>query len=83
MALGAGETGTARVTFKLPRAPHPPAGPLDVSRRRRRRRRPRAEVRATLEVAAFVDVFATLEPLEAGAAATSSGWRTAATPPFP
>src|SRR5688572_24079300 len=31
MTVGAGEQATARVTFKLPRAPHPPAGPLDVT----------------------------------------------------
>ena len=60
MALAAGEQGTARVTFKLPRAPYPPAGPLDVTVAVTGAGAA-AEALATLEVAAFVDLFATLD----------------------
>ncbi len=61
MTLGAGEQATARVTLKLPRAPHPPAGPLDITVSATGGDGA-AEARGTLEVAAFADVFATLEP---------------------
>lgn len=70
MTLGAGQQGTARVTFKPPRAPYPPAGPLDVAvavagaggAHTLGGAGDATEARATLEVAAFTDVFATLEP---------------------
>ena len=65
MTVGAGERQTARVTFKLPRAPHPPAGPLDVTVSVTGAGAGAAEARATLEVVAFADVFATLEPEDA------------------
>ncbi len=64
MTVVAGERETARITFKLPRAPHPPAGPLDVSVAVAGAGAA-VEARATLEVAAFADVFATLEPEDA------------------
>jgi len=62
MTLGAGDQRTARVTFKLPRAPHPPAGPLDVTVSVTGAGAGAVEARGTLEVAAFADVFATLDP---------------------
>ena len=62
MTLGAGEQRAAHVTFKLPRAPHPPAGPLEVTVSVTGGGG--AEARATLEVTAFADVFATLEPVD-------------------
>lgn len=73
MALGAGEQGAARVTFKLPRAPHPPAGPLEVTvavavagaAHTLGGAGGGTEARATLEVAAFADLFATIEPEDA------------------
>jgi hypothetical protein len=70
LTLDPGQERTARVTFKLPRAPDPPAGPLDIivavagagGAHTLGGAGGGTEARATLEVAAFVDVFATLEP---------------------
>ena len=60
LSLAAGERGVARVSLRVPRAPHPPAGPLDVAVSVNTATGP-VEARATFEVAPFTDVFTTLE----------------------
>ncbi len=61
LSLAAGERAVARLTFKIPRAPHPPAGPLAVNVRLTTAGGMQ-DVPATVEVAPFVDVFASLGP---------------------
>ncbi|MGH9265057.1 MAG: matrixin family metalloprotease [Acidimicrobiales bacterium] len=68
IALGPGERAVASVNLKLPRAPHPPAGPLPIGVAVSFSGG-RAVASTTLDVAPFVDLFATLEP------ATSTGRR--------
>lgn len=71
LPIAPGGRGVARVTCRVPRAPHPPAGALvlrvAVSSRADRSRPVVAE--AVLRIAAFTDVSAYLGP------PVSSGWR--------
>ncbi|MDQ3642446.1 MAG: hypothetical protein M3450_13525 [Actinomycetota bacterium] len=60
LSLTPGERGVARVTLKVPRGPHPRAGPLEIAVSVTTGAGP-VEVRATLEVEPFVEVFATLD----------------------
>jgi len=55
---------SAKACFRLPRSPTPPAGPYPVRVRAVSVRHPTvsAEGQATLEVAPFTDLYATLEP---------------------
>jgi len=59
-----GSDATAKACFRLPRAPHPPAGPYPVRVRVVSVRDPAvsAVAEVTLEVAPFTDLYATLDP---------------------
>lgn len=61
LVLGAGESGVAAVNLKLPRASHPPAGPLAISVATVSSG-DRAVASTVVDVAPFVDVFASLDP---------------------
>lgn len=59
-----GASAVMRVTVKLPRSTHPPAGPLAIAARVIRSGAPAApvDVAGTLDVAGFTDVFAHVDP---------------------
>ena len=60
LSLGPGERGTARLMFKVPRAPHPPAGPMAITISLTTSAGAQ-DVKGIVEVTPFVDVFATLD----------------------
>ncbi|HEV2758132.1 MAG TPA: matrixin family metalloprotease [Acidimicrobiales bacterium] len=65
LSLAPGERSGARITVKVPKAPHPPAGPLEIAVLVSTAAGA-VDVRGTLDIAPFADVFATLHRQPSG-----------------